>query len=136
MIHVIDGVLTLPENVTATAQAANLTALAGAIQALNLTSTLDGLSDVTIFAPSNAAFQSISSVLSNASTDDLTSVLSYHVINGTVAYSPTLANTTVTTLGGQNLTISVINGTIFVNSARVINPDVLVANGVVHVIDG
>lgn len=101
-----------------------------------MASAVDGLRDITIFAPSNPAFQSIGSVLANASTADLTSILQYHVINGSIAYSPTLRNTTVTTLGGQNLTITVANGTVFVNSARVVNPDVLIANGVMHVIDG
>jgi hypothetical protein len=39
-------------------------------------------------------------------------------------------------VGGENVTITVENGTVFVNSAKVITPNVLVANGVVHVIDG
>lgn len=40
------------------------------------------------------------------------------------------------TVGGGSVNITVENGAVFVNSARVIVPDVLVANGVVHVIDG
>lgn len=39
-------------------------------------------------------------------------------------------------VSGGSVTITVENGTVYVNSARVIVPDVLVANGVVHVIDG
>ena len=103
----------------------------------NLVSTLDTTPDLTVFAPSNMAFQSISSVLQNISMSQLTSVLGYHVINGTVAYSSTLTNgTTVPTLSGPNLTITLgDDGAVFVNSARVVTPDVLVANGVVHVID-
>lgn len=38
-------------------------------------------------------------------------------------------------MNGGQLTITVNNGSVFVNSARVVLPDVLVANGVVHVID-
>ncbi len=38
-------------------------------------------------------------------------------------------------MAGMNLTITMNNGTIFVNSAKVVTPDVLVANGVIHVID-
>ena len=38
-------------------------------------------------------------------------------------------------MSGGNVTITVTNGSYFVNSAKVILPDVLVANGVVHVID-
>lgn len=38
-------------------------------------------------------------------------------------------------MGGMNLTITINNGSVFVNSAKVVTPDVLVSNGVVHVID-
>ncbi len=133
--HVIDTVLTVPQNISATLVASNLTALAGAATAANLVDTLQSARDLTIFAPSNAAFQNIGSVLANASVETLTGVLGYHVVNGTVAYSSTLSNTTVRSLTGQEIRITVNNGSIFVNSAKVVNPDVLVANGVVHVID-
>jgi len=43
--------------------------------------------------------------------------------------------TNLTTMNGMNLTITVDNGTVFVNSAKVVTPNILVANGVVHVID-
>lgn len=53
-----------------------------------------------------------------------------------MGYSTLLSNTTLPTVGGGNVTIRVENGSVFVNSAKVIIPDVLVANGVVHVLDG
>jgi hypothetical protein len=64
-------------------------------------------------------------------------VLTYHVVNGTVGYSSSLENgTTLQTLNGGDLTITVgEDGSVWVNSARVVVPNVLVANGVVHVID-
>merc|ERR1712058_94473 len=68
-------------------------------------------------------------------TDNLTDILTYHVVNGTVAYSTDLENTTLSTLNGENITISIIDDEVFVNSAKVTVADVLVANGVVHVID-
>ncbi|KAE9369162.1 Fasciclin-domain-containing protein [Stipitochalara longipes BDJ] len=136
VLHIIDTVLTIPESDAATAAAANLTALTGALTQANLVSTVDSLHDVTIFAPSNAAFQAIGSAVGTLTTAQLASILEYHVINGTVGYAPSLTNTTLTTVGGGSVTITVENGTVFVNSAKVIIPDVLVANGVVHVIDG
>ena len=128
--------LSIPQNITTTAQQANLTSLAGAVQQLGVTSVVDGLSDVTIFAPNNAAFQAIGSALPNLTMEALTGILEYHVVNGTVAYSTAITNgSTVTSLAGQNLTLSVANGSVFVNSARVINPNILVSGGVIHVID-
>jgi uncharacterized surface protein with fasciclin (FAS1) repeats len=136
VIHIIDTVLTLPISDAATALAANLTSLAGALTSANLVSTVDNLSDVTIFAPSNAAFQSIGSVVGNLSTAELTGILEYHVVQGTVGYSSLLGNASIATVQGENVTITVEDGSVFVNSAKVIIPNVLVSNGVVHVIDG
>jgi len=136
VVHIIDTVLTIPESDSATAAAANLTALTGALTQANLVNAVDSLRDVTIFAPSNAAIQAIGSVVGTLSTEQLTQILEYHVVNGTVGYATMLGNMSLTTLGGESVNITVENGTVFVNSARVIVPDVLVANGVVHVIDG
>jgi uncharacterized surface protein with fasciclin (FAS1) repeats len=138
VIHVIDKVLTLPQNVSSTLLAANLTSLYGALNATKLLSTVDGLKDVTIFAPSNAAFQDIGSALANASAASLASILTYHVVNGTLPYYSTgLANgTSYQTVNGANLTVHLgANGSVFVNGAKVVTPNVLIAGGVVHVID-
>jgi uncharacterized surface protein with fasciclin (FAS1) repeats len=181
VLHIIDTVLTIPESDSATAVAANLTALAGALTQANLVSTgkppfllsslpslshlkppihhpsppslqpqpppkpnlnslltitVDSLKDVTIFAPSNAAFSAIGSAIGSLSATQLTQILTYHVVPGTIGYSSLLTNTTLKTANGESVTITISNGTVFVNSAKVILPDVLVANGVVHVIDG
>ncbi|KAM0722149.1 hypothetical protein Q7P37_001590 [Cladosporium fusiforme] len=135
IVHIIDSLLTIPPNVSTVAQEANLTAFLGAINATDLADTLDTTSDLTIFAPNNAAFQSISSVLANISTEEAAAVLQYHVLNGTVAYSSTLANGSVPTLGGDNITITILDGEVFVNRARVINADILLSNGVLHILD-
>ncbi|KAK3112025.1 hypothetical protein LTR53_012123 [Teratosphaeriaceae sp. CCFEE 6253] len=135
VVHVIDSLLQIPGNFSSVAQNANLTALLGAVNATNLTSTLDGLSDVTIFAPSNDAFQAIASATQNLTAEQAATILQYHVINGTIAYSSSLTNATIPTLGGSNITVTIVNGTVFINSARVVNPDILIAGGVVHIID-
>lgn len=135
VVHVIDKVLTVPQSASNTAGALNLTSLAGALTTANLVGTVDGLSDVTIFAPSNDAFQAIGSATANLSVEALSSILTYHVVQGAVRYSSILSNTTLTTVNGGNVTISIVNRSVYVNSARVVVPDVLIAGGVVHVID-
>lgn len=134
-VHIIDSVLAIPQNLYMTAVMANLTALAGALNATNLTEPLNAASDITVFAPTTAAFEDISSALANLTAEDAAGILGYHVINGTVAYSSLLGNVSVPSSTGQDLNITVIDGAVFVNAARVIATDVLVANGVVHVID-
>ncbi|KAL9603537.1 MAG: hypothetical protein Q9179_002154 [Wetmoreana sp. 5 TL-2023] len=136
VVHIIDNVLTIPQNVSSTAIAAGLSGVAGALTQADLVDAVDTLNDVTIFAPNNSAFQAIGSALPNLTTSQLASILQYHVVNGTVAYSSTLENgTSVAALSGGDLQITIADGDVFVNSAKVLIPDVLVANGVVHVID-
>lgn len=120
-----------------TAGAANLTSLRGAANATNLLDTINDTPDITIFAPTNEAFNSVGDSLEGLSEEDLGNVLGYHVVTGTVGYSSTLENgTTLEASNGGTLEITIdANGTVFVNSARVVTPNVLVANGVVHVID-
>lgn len=66
-------------------------------------------------------------------------ILEYHVINGTVGYSSLLtrglANESFPTLAGGRLMVRVEDGKVFVNSAQVVITDIIVANGVMHVID-
>ena len=153
VIHVVDNVLTEPQNISTTAVEAGLSSAAGALTSANLVSPIDTMMDLTVFVPNNTAFQAIGSALGNLTTQDLASILEYHgmpttsidhemvadvsaVVNGTVGYSSTLINgSTLTSMSGGKLKITIENGTVFVNSAKVILPDVLVSNGVVHVID-
>ncbi|KAL8924105.1 MAG: hypothetical protein Q9208_004242 [Pyrenodesmia sp. 3 TL-2023] len=136
VVHIVDTVLTVPDSVSNTAINAGLSGVAGALTRARLVDAVDSLSDVTIFAPNNSAFQAIGSALPNLTMSQLASILQYHVVNGTVAYSSSLMDgMTVPALAGGDLRITISDGDVFVNSAKVLMPDVLVANGVVHVID-
>ncbi|WQF82348.1 Putative FAS1 domain-containing protein [Colletotrichum destructivum] len=99
------------------------------IQGLNI-------SDYTIFVPTDAAFQSIGSVLESADVETLRAVLRYHIIPNNVIFSPSLGNVTVPTLQGANLTFTVLpDGSAWVNNARITFPNTILYNGVAHVID-
>lgn len=78
VIHVIDTVLVPPQNISTTALAANLTSAYGALANTSLVGPVDIASDLTVFVPSNAAFQAIGSALSNLTTTQLSSILGYH----------------------------------------------------------
>ena len=125
----------IPGNLTSTAQNANLTAFLGAAENASVASTLLGAEDLTIFAPSNSAFQDIGSLVGNLTMEQLANILSYHVINGTVAYSSDLSNTSLPTLEGSDVQITISNGSVMVNNATVTNANILFAGGVIHVID-
>ncbi|KXT00403.1 hypothetical protein AC578_3368 [Pseudocercospora eumusae] len=137
VIHKIDKVLRLPLNVSTTAEKLGLTGALGALNATGLTAIADTIADLTIFIPSNAAFEAIESVVANATMEELTGILSYHAIAGSVLFSSELSNTSVPSLApGLNLTVTVLDdGTVMVNNAKVITPDIILSNGVAHVID-
>ncbi|KFH46123.1 hypothetical protein ACRE_030530 [Hapsidospora chrysogenum ATCC 11550] len=136
VIHIINSVLQIPQSATKTAVEGGLSALVGAVTEADLGSTLDGLEDITIFAPNNDAFAAIASVVGELSAEDLAGILQYHVIQGTVAYSSGLEGGKVETVSGEEVNISIDDGNVSVNGAKVVIPDILIANGVVHVIDG
>ncbi|KAK5719579.1 hypothetical protein LTR17_015365 [Elasticomyces elasticus] len=136
VIHIIDKLLLIPLSISETLITGNFTALAGAATQAGLVPTLEDLSDVTIFCPNNDAFQKIASGTGNITDEQLAEILKYHVVQGTVGYSTLLSNTSLPTLNDEEVKITIDDdGAVFVNSARVINADILVANGVIHVID-
>lgn len=138
VIHIVDRLLVLPENALDSLSAANLTSLRGALNATGLADTVNETPNITIFAPSNDAIQNVGSALANLTDEQITDILTYHVVTEgeSIGYSSNLENgTTLTTVNGEELTITVGDGGIFVNSARVVTSDLLIANGVVHIID-
>lgn len=150
MIHVLDTFLVPPQSFLQSTDAFNLSSVAGAFDSTkNLSTYVDTHKDLTIFAPKSSALAAVASTLNSLSADDLVRLLEYHVIegNGQVYYTSnlpngsTLANGTVyntTTIRsglGANLTITFQGNSLFVNSARVVQQDLLLSNGVLHVID-
>ncbi|GAB1312177.1 hypothetical protein MFIFM68171_02387 [Madurella fahalii] len=138
VVHIIDTVLTVPATPAQTAINTGLTSLAGALTNAGLVDPVNSLTDVTIFAPSNDAFEAIGSALGTIAPQDLANILGYHVLAQQVRFSTDLLSAdqmTLSTLQGQNITVRRDGTQLFVNSARVLIADVLVTNGVVHVLD-
>ncbi len=95
------------------------------------------LSDVTYFVPNSvAALASATQLAQNSSAAELEAVFQYHLVPNFVGYSTLLKNgMSLKTAQGSNLTVTIQDGEVYINSAQVIASDLLVANGVVHVID-
>ncbi|TKX25193.1 fasciclin domain-containing protein 3 [Elsinoe australis] len=134
-IHKIDEVLTIPLNASDTAERLNATAALGALTQAGLIDQLDIVPDLTLFIPNNEAFQAVGSAFAGASIETLRDVLQYHAVTGNVLFSTEVTNTTVTASNGGTLNLTVIDDDIFVNGAKVILPNVLMSDGVAHVID-
>lgn len=114
--------------------------LVAAVRAAGLVETLKSDGPFTVFAPTNAAFAAlpagtVESLLEPENKDKLVSILTYHVVPGSVT-SDQLAGQrlNVTTVQGETVHVDGRNG-VKVNNATVTAADILATNGVIHVID-
>lgn len=101
----------------------------------------------TLFAPSNDALTAAGSALASVANNQtaLLALLGNHYINGTSRYSPTLLSTpsspsSFISNSGQSLKFTSNSSGAYVitentSSAKIIQSDVLVNNGVVHIVD-
>jgi uncharacterized surface protein with fasciclin (FAS1) repeats len=95
----------------------------------------------TVFAPTDAAFKKVPKATLDAVAADpalLKKVLLYHVVKGKVPAKTvvTLNGKSVKTVAGAPVKISIRSGKVFLNgSTRVVTPDVMASNGIIHVID-
>ena len=65
----------------------------------------------------------------------LVAILTYHVVPGKVLAAQVVKMNSAKTVNGQTLAISVNDGTVMIDNAKVIKADILCSNGVIHVID-
>jgi len=91
--------------------------------------------DVTLFVPNNEAFTALGPAISNMTTAQLGNVLDYMVLPELLYSTGFVNGSKFTTLQGNKLTISRSGNNVFVNSAKLLVSDILIANGVIHVID-
>jgi len=119
-------------------ETAGFETLVTALTAADLVDVLAGEGPFTVFAPTDAAFDALpegllEKLLLPENLDVLVSILTYHVVAGTVLAADVTAGE-VPTLQGDVLTV-VTEGGVVVSDANVTDVDVLASNGVIHVID-
>ncbi len=142
VIHVIDSVLLPPESVGTVVDIAvadgRFTTLVTALQEAELVEALSGKGRFTVFAPTDDAFGklpegTIEALLADIPT--LTDILLYHVVAGRVLAEDVVLLEEAETLLGENISIRVEDGKVYINDAEVIITDIIADNGVIHVID-
>ncbi len=112
-----------------------LTAL---VKHAKLVGVLNGDTEFTVFAPTDDAFGrlpqgTIESLFQPENKDLLTTILTYHVVPGSVR-STQLSSGSVDSVAGIPLDITVGSG-VTVNSANVVAADIEASNGIIHVVD-
>ncbi|GAA4459468.1 hypothetical protein GCM10023189_33210 [Nibrella saemangeumensis] len=149
-LYLIDRLLMPPAgNLLQVAQTnPNLSLLVAAVRrggaaVLNALST--SANPLTVFAPTNAAFQAAgyadTTAINRADAATLQNILTYHVVNGRV-FSPFYTTGRVTTLQGGTAAVTVSGNAVTIlgsgngtSAANVTQPDMMATNGVIHVID-
>ncbi len=120
--------------------AGSFTTLAKALQAADLVDTLKGAGPFTVFAPTDEAFAklpagTLTSLLQAENKAKLRRILTYHVVPGRVGSADVVKLSTAKAASGDAIAIEARGGTVTVDGARVVKPDVKASNGVIHVID-
>ncbi len=141
IIHVIDRVLipgVILDLLQTAERAGSFTTLLAAVDAAGLAGALRGEGPFTVFAPTDEAFaQFPAEVLAGllADPEALAAVLTYHVVAGELLSPGVVAATSLTTLNGAAVEVTVEGGAVRINNAQVVAVDVKATNGVIHVID-
>ena len=65
----------------------------------------------------------------------LTAILTYHVVPGKVDASHVMTLSSVDTVNGESLSVTVTDGTVQIGTATVTTTDIMATNGIIHVID-
>jgi uncharacterized surface protein with fasciclin (FAS1) repeats len=113
--------------------------LVAAVEAAGLVETLKGEGPFTVFAPTDEAFAAlpegtVEDLLLPENKDQLTAILTYHVVPGKVMSGDLTDGMTAATIEGSDVTI-MTEGGVMVNDASFVQPDIEASNGVIHVID-
>jgi len=130
---------------TTAVEADDFDVLVAALSEADLVSALEAEGPFTVFAPTDQAFGELLEALDVSqeellTRDDLSDILLYHVLDGAFSAEDVIdltsdGSVSVETLSGEEVTLSVSDGNVFVNGVQVITADIETSNGVIHVIE-
>ena len=120
--------------------AGNFNTLVAAAKAAGLVEAISGGQELTVFAPTDEAFEklppgTVEALLLPENKDRLTAILTYHVVAGRVMAADAYGLTSAETLNGQRLELNLRSDFPMINTATLAATDIQCTNGVIHVID-
>jgi uncharacterized surface protein with fasciclin (FAS1) repeats len=126
--------------VTVASNAGTFNTLVAAVKAAGLADILQNDGPFTVFAPTDAAFAklprgAIEALL--ADNDKLKAVLTYHVVPGSLMASDIvkMGAGEIETVHGAPVQVTLRDGKVFVDGAKVVSTNIIASNGIIHVID-
>jgi transforming growth factor-beta-induced protein len=143
IIHALDAVILPNETVVDVAIDNNFTTLTTAVVTAELLPALSNpFAELTVFAPSNEAFEDLAEALDTdlngiLALDNLADVLSYHVLGSEVDAASVTNGAIVDPINTTNSIkmTKTSTGSVYANQAMVTLADVGADNGIVHVLD-
>ena len=131
--------LAQPKDIVDTAVAAgSFKTLAKLLTDADLIAVMKGPGPYTVFAPTDEAFAKVpQDVLAGLAKDKakLQEVLKYHVLTSKWATDDMKLVKQTGTVQGKPVTFGATGGTLTVNGAKIVKPNVDCTNGMIHVID-
>jgi uncharacterized surface protein with fasciclin (FAS1) repeats len=115
--------------------------LVKALDATNLTAVVKGNKNLTVFAPTDAAFAALPAgeldrLMKPANAAELQGLLAYHLVNAPVVETKIKgAKGPVKTVAGTDLLLDGSNGALKANSAAITQDEVEATNGLIYVVD-
>ncbi len=114
--------------------------LVAAVTAADLVGTLTSEGPFTVFAPLDDAFAelpegTVETLVKPENKQQLTSILTYHVLVGKIMSTDLSDGMKATTVNGEEVTVHLKEGKAFINDAQVVLADVETDNGVIHAVN-
>lgn len=119
----------------------NLSTLIKGLKATDLEEILNGIGPFTIFAPVNLAFGKLSSegsfeeLIKEGNKTRLSDIITYHVIAGKKMLRDFRNGQKIKTINGKDVAITVKDGEVSINGAKILSKDRQGSNGVIHSVD-
>ncbi|KAF7559617.1 hypothetical protein G7046_g4541 [Stylonectria norvegica] len=142
LIQVVDNLLLPPARLRETAQSFNVTSFLGGLYASKLLPKVANAQNVTIFAPKNEFVKLVGGNFKNMTSQQLSRLMSYHVVPNQVLVSSDLKNGTwLETMAmdasgskPEPILVRQDGNFVYINSAQMLQSDILIANGIMHII--
>lgn len=144
LIQITDNLLVPPALLSKTTQSFQSQSFLASLYAAEVMPDIDYKQNITVFVPKDEALQAVAGTLESFDVAKLARVVNYHIVPDKVIASAMLTNGSIletmakdaTGASNERLTVRQAGNNKFVNSAQIVQPDILIANGIMHLISG
>lgn len=141
MIQIVDNLLTPPSPIRETALNFQVDSFLGGLFETKIMPKLSNEKNITIFAPTDGSLRYVGGSLEKYNDEELKNIMGYHVVPNRVVSSSDLTNNTkletmaVDSSGNPEvIVVRQLTNNLYINSAQVQQTDILLANGIMHII--